>query len=227
MKKMIKRIAYVGLNLALVLTGVNAMATERKDAPKTLFEMVGAVQPAPSWKDSVLIIVDAQKEYETGALALPSIRPTVKVIESLLLQARKNSVPVIHVVHEGGPGLFDPASEEFQIIDELTPLKGELVIRKQLPDSFAGTDLQKKINALGKNRKPIIVGFMTHMCVSATAMTALNLGYETTVVSDAVATRDLRAVNGKTISAAQVNESSLAALKDRISWIVSSKELLK
>lgn len=197
-----------------------------KESPRTLFEMVGVKQPKVSWTDSVLVIIDAQKEYETGVLALPTIRPTVSVISRLLEKARILNVPIIHVVHEGQKGLFDPADEGFKSIAELEPQEGETVIRKHLPNAFAGTDLHKILGQVGKDKKLLITGFMTHMCIAATAMAALDLGYETFVVSDAVATRALKGENGKIISAKDANQASLAALKDRISWIVKSRELL-
>lgn len=195
-------------------------------SPQTLFQMVGVPQPTFDWANATLVIIDAQQEYETGRLTLPDLPPTVATIERILTAARRRGAPVVHVLHQGGPGLFDPQAEGSRSIEALRPLEGERIIRKHLPDAFAGTELHGLLKQLGSERKLILVGFMTHMCITATALSALNLGYENFVVEDAVATRALRAANGKTISAADVNAAALAGLKDRVSWVIPSDELL-
>jgi nicotinamidase-related amidase len=67
---------------------------------------------------------------------------------------------------------------------------------------------------------------MTHMCVSATARAALDLGYQSTVLSDATATRDLPdpAGNG-VVAAADLHRAELAALSDRFSIVCRSADL--
>ena len=74
---------------------------------KTLFEIVGATQPSVAWSNSVLLVIDAQKEYENGILELPNIRPSVKVIQNLLNGARGQQAPIIHIVHESAEGPFN------------------------------------------------------------------------------------------------------------------------
>jgi len=65
----------------------------------------------------------------------------------------------------------------------------------------------------------VLAGFMTHMCVSSTARAALDLGYQTTVVADACATRDLPRPGGGTIAAADLHAAELAALADRFAIV--------
>jgi nicotinamidase-related amidase len=59
------------------------------------------------------------------------------------------------------------------------------------------------------------------MCVSATVRAALDLGYRTTVVADATATRDLPDLAGGVIDAAVVKRVALAELADRFAKVVS------
>ncbi len=62
---------------------------------------------------------------------------------------------------------------------------------------------------------------MTHMCVSATARAALDLGYQSTVLSDASATRDLPDIDGAgTVPAAEIHRIELAALADRFAIVL-------
>jgi nicotinamidase-related amidase len=205
-----------------------ATGLARAEAPRTLFELSGVMRPQIDLKKSVLIIIDAQEEYRTGSLRLTKIDESIHTIKSLLNRARSLNVPVIHVMHEGSAGgLFDPATRNFKIISELSPKDGEKIILKHLPDAFANTNLEKEIRKFGENKTLIFVGFMTHMCISASAMTALNLGFQNAVVTDAVSTRDLRGSRGETIRAETVNEVALAALQDRFVWLVSSDQLLE
>lgn len=194
---------------------------------KTLFELSHAQRPEITLERSILVIIDAQQEYETGALPLIGLKEAVRTIERLLVQARKAEIPIIHVLHEGtAGGLFDPLTSAFKSIAPLFPHPDETVILKRLPDAFAGTTLIHAVEKFGKNRTLLLTGFMTHMCITATASSALDLGLQSAVVKDAVATRDLRGPDGDTIPARQVNQTSLAALQDRLSWLIDGQELL-
>jgi len=57
----------------------------------------------------------------------------------------------------------------------------------------------------------IVVGMMTHMCIDATVRAAVDLGYRTTLVEDACATREL-SYQDKVVSAEQVHYSLVSAL---------------
>src|SRR3546814_7791052 len=84
----------------------------------------------------------------------------------------------------------DREAESGAIHAKAAPAAGETVVEKGLPNAFAGTTLQAELDKIGR-KKLILAGFQTHMCVSATARAALDLGYRSTVVASAAATRDL------------------------------------
>jgi nicotinamidase-related amidase len=188
--------------------------------PPTLLALSG-VQPQPGQlSGSVLVVIDAQREYVDGALPLDGIDHALAAGKQLLARARAAGTPVIHVMHRGNGVLFDPAGPYFAVAAPLAPNSGEAVIEKRLPNAFAGTSLQQILSATGRTRL-IVIGFMTHMCVSSTVRAALDLGYATTVVADATATRDLPDGHGGAISAATVQLASLAALADRFAIVVN------
>ncbi|GAB4225657.1 MAG: cysteine hydrolase family protein [Methyloligellaceae bacterium] len=188
-------------------------------APKTLLEMAGAQsRPAPL-SSAALVIIDAQREYVDGLLPLSGITPALEQIAALLARARAAGTPVIHIVHRGMPGgAFDPGRDGFAIADAAAPEAGEPIIEKQLPNAFAGTDLAEKLADTGRSDM-IVAGFMTHMCISSTVRAALDHGFRTTVVADAVTTRDLPDPRGGVVSADTVNAVSLAALSDRFACV--------
>ncbi len=187
--------------------------------PKTLYEMVGVSLTPASLSESVVIVIDAQREYVDGALPLAGIDGALVQGRRLLARARASGTPVIHVVHRGGGKLFNPDSPYFAIAEPMRPEKEETVIEKRLPNAFAGTSLLEMLKKTGR-KKLIVVGFMTHMCLESTVRAALDLGYVTTVVASVTATRDLPDGQGGVVPARRVQEVALAALADRFATVV-------
>lgn len=208
--------------LLFTLVAVAPPALAADPAPATLLQIVG-IQVRPSTlAESALIIIDAQREYIDGKLPLAGIGAAVHETELLLKRARQTGTPVIHVVHRAKPGspLFDPVGPYVEIVPELKPRDGETVVAKSLPNAFAGTSLEALFAKTGRKRL-IVAGFMTHMCLSATVRAALDLGYKTTVVEGATATRDLPDGAGGIVSADAVQKAEIAALRDRFAAIVA------
>lgn len=191
--------------------------------PKTLLEFSGAPRhPAPLDR-AALVLIDHQLEYVEGGVMLAGIHAAIAEQERLLTMARRAGVPVFHVLHHGRPGstLFDPTGPMAAVIPLLAPRPGEIPIVKSLPNAFAGTDLHPRLGETGRTEL-IVAGFATHMCVSATTRAALDLGYRTTVVADACATRDLPDPAGGVIAAETVHRAELAALADRFAIVVAN-----
>jgi nicotinamidase-related amidase len=188
---------------------------------RTLLDLAGAPTHPSALDRAVLVIIDAQRDYLDGVLPLVGIGPALEEAARLLALARREGVPVVHVVHHGKPGaaLFDPTGPGSAILPAVAPIEDEAVIVKGLPNSFAGTELDRRLKLIGRPEL-ILAGFMTHMCVSATARAALDLGYRNTIVADATATRDLPDGAGGVIPAAELHRANLAALADRFSIIV-------
>lgn len=191
--------------------------------PPTLLQIAGAQQETVRLSDGVLVIIDAQREYVDGKLPLSGIAQSLAVGAKLLARARAAGTPVVHVVHRGGGALFNPQGVYFEVAAPLAPKAGESVVQKTLPNAFAGTNLQELLAKTGRKRL-IVIGYMTHMCVSSTTRAALDMGYQTTVVAAATATRDLPDGRGGTLPAATVQSASLAALSDRFAKVVQSPE---
>ena len=194
--------------------------------PLSLLAMAGApLDPSP-WDKAALVLIDAQMEYVEGRLRLPGVTPALQEAARVLELAREKDAPVIHIVHHGRPGgaLFDPDGPMSKIAPHVAPASGEPIIPKGLPNAFAKTDLQKTLEATGR-KELVVVGFMTHLCVSATVRSALDFGYRTTVVADATATRDLpdplMCPESQGVQPAEtVHRATLAALADRFAIVV-------
>ncbi|WP_207479974.1 cysteine hydrolase family protein [Arenibaculum pallidiluteum] len=205
--------------------------TSASGRPQTLLEIAGASPRPAGLAEAVLVIVDAQVEYVSGRLPLAGIEAAVAETARLLSAARAAGTPVIHIVQHTAPGrpIFDPETRFAQIVPELTPVAGEEVIVKRLPNSFAGTPLAERLAAIAAatgRKSMLLAGFMTHMCVSATARAALDLGIPVTVVAGATATRDLPSPLGGVIPAQTVHETALAELADRFATVVADTQAL-
>jgi len=194
---------------------------------KTLMEMAGVTPAAPDPAETALVLIDCQREYVDGVLPLPGVEVALAEAGRVLAYARDKAMPVIHIQHRGREGaLFDPATPRFEIHPVVAPAAGEPVIEKGLPNAFAGTDLQAKLEDTGR-RQALFIGFMTHMCVSSTARAALDLGFAGTVVAAACATRDLPDGAGGVVAAADLHRAELAALSDRFATILPDAKALR
>jgi nicotinamidase-related amidase len=195
--------------------------------PKTLLQLAGANGGPAQLSESAVVIIDAQNEYVCGKLPLANVDEALDGVAHLLEAARNAGAPVIHVVHRGrAGGLFDPLGKLFQIHARAAPGAGEKIIEKALPNAFAKTALHLALQST-ERKSLVIAGFMTHMCVSATARSALDHGWKTTVIADAAATRDLPdPLGGETIPAAVVHRAALAEIADRFAVVARVADLV-
>lgn len=217
---------YAAISLfSLVLAASTAFGEMPKMVPQTLLGISG-VKPKPArLSESVVVIIDAQREYVDGKLRLDGIDASLKEASLLLERARKAGTPVIHVVHKGkkGGALFDPDGPFVEIAAPVAPRPGETIVTKALPNAFANTNLEEMLSRIGR-KNLIVIGYMTHMCVSSTVRAALDRGYRTTVVERATATRDLPATDGGQVPAHTLQSASLAALADRFATVVQGAQ---
>ncbi|WP_407169670.1 cysteine hydrolase family protein [Bradyrhizobium sp. ORS 111] len=194
-------------------------------AAKTLMQLAGIDLTPPRLGDACLVLIDIQNEYLAGPLALPEANAAIARATALLARARESGAAIFHIAHRGRPGsLFDRSAERGAIVAPLTPRPGEAVIEKELPNAFAGTDLNAQLAATGR-KELVLAGFMTHMCVSSTARAALDLGFRTTIDAEGCATRDLPDGTGGTIAAKLIHDVALAELSDRFAIIARGNAL--
>jgi nicotinamidase-related amidase len=179
---------------------------------------------------TALLVIDAQQEYfaPTGKLPLPDGPRAVEQIARVLDWARRQQVPVYHIVHESrrpGAALFTPGSPQLEIHPAARPAAGEPVIQKHLPGSFTGTGLEAALRDRGVERV-LVSGFMTQMCCDTTARQAAHLGFAVTMLADAMAAMDVKAADGTVIAHDQVHRTHLASLSGFIAEVKASGDLI-
>jgi nicotinamidase-related amidase len=187
--------------------------------PTTLRALSGLSATPASLTDSTLILIDCQNTYTKGVMELDGVAAALDEAATLLRRARSAGIPIIHIQHDSGEGTpYDIRAEIGQIVDQVAPEGDEPVIVKQFPNSFVQTELDDQLKAASA-RNLVLAGFMTHMCVNSTARGAFNLGYASTVVASATATRSLPSPTGVVPSEA-LQTASLASIADLFAIVV-------
>lgn len=116
----------------------------------------------------------------------------------LLAVARETGVPVVHVkglktdiapwVHrKRGPSKMSEAMQDkgMEIVAEVAPIPGEVVIEKTAPSGFQGTPLAFHLTALGVDTL-IVCGETTSGCVRASVVDGATHRFRIGVVADCV-----------------------------------------
>jgi maleamate amidohydrolase len=93
-------------------------------------------------------------------------------------------VPTLLALHEDSPGS--------QIVAQLRPVAGELVVRKTNPSAFFGTHLASWLANRGVQTL-LVAGCTTSGCVRASVVDAMCHGFRPLVVTDCVGDRSLQA----------------------------------
>lgn len=146
-----------------------------------------------------LLVIDMVRAYFSPDAPFYLGRPeVVDACSRLLDSARSSGIPVAHTTvqydRDGlNGGLFVqkiPALRMFcdgdphdwhEIVPELPPAEGEVVVVKQYASAFAGTSLTATLSALSVDTL-VICGVSTSGCVRATATDAMQLGLRPMVV---------------------------------------------
>jgi nicotinamidase-related amidase len=90
----------------------------------------------------------------------------------------------------------------------------EIVVHKKYNSSFAETDLDQRLKALGIS-KVVLAGALTNWCPRSTAYAAVDRGYHLALVSDAHSTESLKLADGTTVPA----ELIVADLNAVFEWV--------
>ncbi|KAF2641960.1 Isochorismatase hydrolase [Massarina eburnea CBS 473.64] len=190
-------------------------------ATKSFRQLLNIPPSTATPNTSVLVIIDAQNEYASGALTVTDAETSRKVIADLLEKYRKVNGKIIHVLHKtpDGAPIFTPGTELAEEFKELEPQAGETTIWKQFPGSFEQTPLHSTLESWGI-KKVVLVGYMAHVCVSTTAREAMQKGYDVVLVEDGIGDRNIPGVSGE-----EVTRVALAELADVFGTVVNSSEI--
>ena len=151
-----------------------------------------------------LLIVDFVNGFaDPDAFGGGNIRPAIERTVPVLQLARDKGWPIAHtrIVFQDDDadqniftlkvptllGLKENLRSS-AIVDELTPIKGELVVRKTVPSAFFGTELAAWYAFRGVQTL-LVTGAVTSGCVRASVCDAMCHGFRPLVLSDCVGDR--------------------------------------
>jgi nicotinamidase-related amidase len=145
---------------------------------------------------SALVVIDLQK----GIVGLPAVHPAAEIVAraaQLARAFREQGLPVVLVnVSGAAPGRTDAGPRKFsfppdwtELVPELEQHPGDHIVTKQRWGAFLGTTLDDYLRQRGVTQV-VLAGVATSAGVESTARSAYDLGYNVTLVVDAMTDRD-------------------------------------
>ena len=179
------------------------------------------VQPA-------LILIDVQRAIDDPSWGSDRNNPEMEAnIAALLARWRERKWPIFHVRHASreANSTYRPGQPGFAFKPEAAPIDGERVIEKHVNSAFIGTTLEAELRDAGIVQL-FIAGVITNNSVEATVRMAGNLGFDTSVLSDATATFGRHDFDGRWRTSAEVHAMSLANMSGEYATVVTTAEVL-
>ena len=193
---------------------------------------------------TALVIVDMQKIFceEDGALYVPSSRGIIPQIKKLAELMRANTMPVVylrHVVRGDGSDtgrfrdLYPDADAQFarsnpaiEVIDELQPQAGDIVVDKLFYSGFHNTDLDT-ILRMKDIDTVIICGTVTNVCCETTMRDGVHREYRMIALSDANAAMPYPDMGFGAVSAEDVQRIALTAMAYEFGEVTTTDNLMQ
>jgi nicotinamidase-related amidase len=169
-----------------------------------------------------LIVIDLQK----GIVGVPTVHPASEIIDraaQLARAFRKRGLPVVLVnvsgmapgrTDAGRPNLARPA-DWTELVPELGQHPGDHTVTKQRWGAFLGTTLDDYLRQRDVTQV-LLTGIATSIGVESTARSAYDLGYNVTLVVDAMTDRD-----------ADAHRHSVEKIFPRLGETATTAEVLK
>lgn len=193
---------------------------------------------------TALLVIDVQGEYfkEDGPAFLPAARAVLPNILALIEGARAAGALVVYVQHvnraDGSdigrmndfagpddPRSFVDGTPEVDLVPELRPRAGEVIVRKRRYSAFLNTDLECVLRTR-EVKTLVICGYMTSYCCETTARDGHGRDYRVIFVSDANEGPDLADPSGEAVPHDRVLEHTLTALGAGFADIADSEEVV-
>jgi nicotinamidase-related amidase len=165
-------------------------------------------EPWPFEKErAALLVIDMQSDFvdEGAIMEVVMARHRIPAMRQVIDVCRAAGVPVIYTQHVlsdrfdispletayqprlNASGMRE-GSAGTQIVTELAPLPGDIVIKKHRYDAFHNTQLEtvlRNIRGAGQVDTVIIIGTVTSICCESTARSAFMRDYKVAFISDA------------------------------------------
>jgi len=172
-----------------------------------------------------LLTIDVQNEYFTGRLPVTYPENSLANILKTMETAQQHDVPIIVIQHTAkapDSPVFRKGSPEWELHQDIASRKFDILIEKNLPGSFTGTDLEKWLRERDIDTV-VISGYMTQMCCDTTARQAFHLGFNVEFLSDATGTLGFSNDAGS-ITAEELHRAILVTQQMRFSKVMKTND---
>lgn len=149
-------------------------------------------------KNTALLLIDLQKEGGTSDVV--GMDAIIEKTVALIKQCRRKGIPIIYTRHlnrgdavglanreplneKGEPLYYHTGTEAIDIMEEVKPEPGDIIIDKYRYSGFHESSLELMLKSLQVNHL-IIGGVLTDVCVISTAMDAYYRDYQINLVKD-------------------------------------------
>jgi nicotinamidase/pyrazinamidase len=187
-------------------------------------------------KDSALIVADVQKDFcPGGSLPVPHGDKVVSVLNKYIQLFKEVDAPVYatrdwhppnHISFKSQGGLWPPHcvqnTEGAKFHEDLKLPERTIIVskatdpNKEAYSGFDGTTLGEELRRKGVSRV-FVGGLATEYCVKNTVLDALELGFETALLEDAIQGLDVRSGD---------SEKAVEMMKTKGAWIVTYSNLM-
>lgn len=144
-----------------------------------------------------LLVVDMLEDFVApdAPLEVPGARSIIPNIKREIDKARREGRPVVYVndAHDAGDPEFEfwpphavAGSPGAEVVEELAPRPGDIVVEKKSYSGFYGTDLESRLKFLDVDQLTV-TGVVTNICILYTSVDALMRGFKVEVPDDCVA----------------------------------------
>ena len=131
---------------------------------------------------TALLVIDVQHGLFHKSIPIYRADELLANINLLVSRAHASGVPVIYFQHSGDPAMPE-GTPGWQLHPALQPQADDTRLIKQQGNAFDGTALDQLCKS--KNITTLLLtGLITHACVKATCLGALQLGYSVVLVQD-------------------------------------------
>jgi nicotinamidase-related amidase len=176
---------------------------------------------------AALIVIDAQKGFDSPKWGSTHNPDCTANIEALLALWRERGWPVVLVRHDSASveSPLAPGQSGNDLYDEVDGTH-DLLVTKTVNSAFYGTpDLHAWLTA-NSLKRVVICGITTNYCCETTARMAGNLGYDVTFAIDATRTFDLTLLDGTVVPADTVAAITAANLHGEFATVSTTAEIV-
>ncbi|SDT13686.1 ureidoacrylate peracid hydrolase [Halopseudomonas sabulinigri] len=193
---------------------------------------------------TAIIVVDMQKVFcnPTGALYVKNTAQIIAPILQLTTAARAAEVPVVylrHIVRGDGSDtgrmrdlypnvdqILARSEPDVEVIDELAPQPGDIVIDKLFYSGFHNTDLDTVLRARDVDTI-IVCGTVTNVCCETTIRDGVHREYKVVALSDANAAMDYPDLGFGPTAAEEIQRVSLSTIAYEFGEVTTTADVIE